>query len=62
MGAPEARRTPSPVVADNICPPGTDCACDVPATADRQLSWTAILALAGAGGLLCLIIVKLLGA
>lgn len=44
------------------CVPSTDCDCAPPATSHLPLSWPATIAIVAAGTLLCLVIVKLLGA
>lgn len=57
---------PATVAAEN-CAPGTDCDCGPPGLSNNLLSknilsWPATLGIVAAGSLLCLTLVKLLGA
>lgn len=48
--------------ASQECTPGAECDCNPAGGSRAHLSWPKTLAITAAGGLLCLLIVKLLGA
>ena len=56
------RSLAEPKSAAQDCVPGSDCDCGPPASERNLLSWPATLGIVAAGGVLCLLIVKLLGA